>query len=189
VIHQQTHDAAQTSFAGWFLRRPPPGLSDVAKCFCSCDAGIIRELSGNDNKIPIRAVRSPAKLFAMIIGTHVLFYSAAPDEDRAFFRDVLGFKSVDAGGGWLIFGLPPAEAAFHPTEGKEHGNSGSSLFSAEVYLMCDDLKAEMKRLQAKNVTCSPMDKQRWGIRTTLRLPSGGQLGLHQPTHPTAIALK
>jgi catechol 2,3-dioxygenase-like lactoylglutathione lyase family enzyme len=125
----------------------------------------------------------------MITGTHVIFYSDAPDADRAFFRNVLGFKSVDAGHGWLIFALPPAEAALHPTEGKEHGQSGVSLPGAEIYLMCDDLEAEMQRLQAKNVACSPVDKQRWGIRTMLRLPSGGELGIYQPTHPTAIGIK
>jgi hypothetical protein len=124
----------------------------------------------------------------MITGTHILFYSEASDADRAFLRDVLGFKSVDAGGGWLIFALPPAEAAVHPTESKQDGHSGPSLFRADVYLMCDDLKAEIKKLQLKNVKLSPVDTQRWGMRTTLRLPSGGELGLYQPTHPTAIGL-
>jgi catechol 2,3-dioxygenase-like lactoylglutathione lyase family enzyme len=140
-------------------------------------------------KSPLLLLPAPAKLLAMITGIHVLFYSEAADEDRAFFRDVLGFKSVDAGHGWLIFALPPAEAAFHPTEGKENGPAGVARPGAEIYLMCDNLKAEMERLQAKNVTCSPVDQQRWGIRTTLRLPSGGVLGLYQPTHPTAIGLR
>jgi hypothetical protein len=127
----------------------------------------------------------------MIIGAHVLFYSEKPEADRAFFRDVLGFGSVDAGGGWLIFALPPAEAAIHPTEGgnRHLAHGGHSLLGAVVYLMCDDLQAEIKRLQAKKVSCSPVETERWGIKTSFRVPSGGELGLYQPTHPTALNLK
>ena len=127
----------------------------------------------------------------MITGTHVLFYSEKPETDRAFFRDVLGFNSVDAGGGWLIFALPPAEAAIHPTEGEswQQVHGGRALIGAVVYLMCDDLQAEIKQLQAKKVSCSPVDAARWGSKTTFRLPGGGELGRYQPTHPTAIDLK
>ena len=127
----------------------------------------------------------------MITGTHVLFYSEKPEADREFFRDVLGFNSVDAGGGWLIFALPPAEAGIHPTEGesREQSHGGRSLLGAVVYLMCDDLQAEIKRLQAKKVICSTVDQPEWGVKTTFRLPSGGELGLYQPSHPTAIGLK
>ena len=128
-----------------------------------------------------------ARLVSVITGTHVLFYSENPEADRAFFRDVLGFRAVDAGGGWLIFALPPAEAGVHPIEkgesrSQDHG--GRSLLGAVVYLMCDDLQAEMKRLEAKKVSCSPVETAEWGSKTTLRLPSGGELGLYQPTHPT-----
>jgi catechol 2,3-dioxygenase-like lactoylglutathione lyase family enzyme len=123
----------------------------------------------------------------MINGTHVLFYSGNPEADRAFFRDVLEFRSVDAGGGWLIFALPPAEAAIHPTEkGESSEHGGSSLAGAAIYLMCDDLTAEMKRLEAKNVKCTAVETARWGRKTTFRLPGGGELGLYQPSHPTAI---
>ena len=127
----------------------------------------------------------------MITGTHVLFYSENPEADRAFFRDVLEFRSVDAGRGWLIFAMPPAEAGVHPTEGESRAqvHGGRSLLGALVYLMCDDLEAEIKRLQARKVTCSPVETEDWGSKTTLRLPSGGELGLYQPTHPTAFNLK
>jgi hypothetical protein len=124
----------------------------------------------------------------MITGTHILFYSENPEADRAFFRDVLEFKSVDAGEGWLIFALPPAEAGVHPVEGESrtqiHG--GRALLSAVVYLMCDDLQAEIKRLEAKNVICSPAENAGWGSKTSFKLPSGGELGLYQPRHLTAI---
>jgi catechol 2,3-dioxygenase-like lactoylglutathione lyase family enzyme len=122
-----------------------------------------------------------------ITGAHILLYSDKPEADRAFFRDVLGVRAVDAGGGWLIFALPPAEAGIHPTDGvnpQTHG--GRQLLSAVLYLMCDDLEALVKSLQAKQVICSPVEQEDWGIKTTIRLPSGGEIGLYQPTHPTAI---
>jgi catechol 2,3-dioxygenase-like lactoylglutathione lyase family enzyme len=110
----------------------------------------------------------------MISGAHIVIFSKDADADRAFFRDVLGFPSVDAGRGWLIFALPPAEAAFHPSE--EHGRH-------EFYLMCSDLKAEMASLAKKKVQCSEVEEARWGSITRLRLPGGGQVGLYQPKHP------
>jgi|ERR1700691_2585913 hypothetical protein len=125
----------------------------------------------------------------MITGAHILLYSHDPAADRAFFRDVLEFRSVDAGHGWLIFKLPPTEAAVHPTETSDsQGQAGNSLLGAELYLMCDDLQALIQSLAAKNVTCTPIDKAPWGIKTTIRLPSGGAIGLYQPTHPTALDL-
>ena|ERR1700690_3563318 len=126
----------------------------------------------------------------MITGTHVLFYSEKPEADRAFFRDVLGFSSIDAGGGWMLFALPPAEAGIHPTdmEARSLIQGGSPLPGAEIYLMCDDLQAEITRLRAK-VSFSPIETAPWGIKTTFRLPSGGKLGLYQPRHPTALNLK
>ena len=123
----------------------------------------------------------------MINGTHVLLYTTDPDADRAFFRDVLGLRSVDAGGGWLIFGLPPAELALHPAGGEAtQPQSGETMLGAHVYLMCDDVRATVKELAAKNVRCSEIHVERWGIRTTIALPGGGAVGLYQPTHPTAI---
>jgi catechol 2,3-dioxygenase-like lactoylglutathione lyase family enzyme len=115
----------------------------------------------------------------MIFGSHVIVYSKDAVADRAFFRDILGFKSVDAGHGWLIFALPPAEAAFHPDEGSDRH---------ELYLMCDDLKAEMAALKKKGVACSEVQEARWGSITKIKLPGGGQVGLYQPKHPTALAL-
>jgi hypothetical protein len=127
----------------------------------------------------------------VITGTHVLFYSENPEADRAFFRDVLEFSFIDAGGDWLIFALPPAEAAFHPADGESRKqiHAGRSPLGTVAYLMCDDLQAEIKRLQTKKVSCSAVETARWGIKTTFRLPSGGELGLYQPTHPTALDLK
>jgi catechol 2,3-dioxygenase-like lactoylglutathione lyase family enzyme len=116
----------------------------------------------------------------MISGAHVVVYGKNAEADRAFFRDVLGFKSVDAGHGWLIFALPPAEAAFHPSD--ENGVH-------ELYLMCDDLKAEMASLAKKGVKCSEVQEARWGSITKMRLPSGGEVGLYQPKHPTVLGLK
>jgi catechol 2,3-dioxygenase-like lactoylglutathione lyase family enzyme len=125
----------------------------------------------------------------MITGAHVLLYSDDPEADRAFFRDVLEFRSVDAGHGWLIFKLPPAEAALHPTgDDPAQGHAGHAMLGAELYLMCDDLQAMIKSLAAKNVTCAAIDKAQWGIKTTIRLPSGGAIGLYQPAHPTAHGL-
>ena len=121
-----------------------------------------------------------AKLAGMISGAHVIVYSKDATADRTFFRDVLGFPSVDAGHGWLIFALPPAEAAFHP--GEENNLH-------ELYFMCDDLQAQMKALGERGVVCSGIQEARWGSITKIRLPGGGQVGLYQPKHPTAVPLK
>src|ERR1700720_530655 len=101
----------------------------------------------------------------MISGTHVIVYSKDAEADRAFFRDVLGFKSVDAGHGWLIFALPPAEAAFPPADQPGHAH--------ELYFLCDDLKTEMASLAKKGVKCSAVQEQRWGSITKIHLPGGG----------------
>jgi catechol 2,3-dioxygenase-like lactoylglutathione lyase family enzyme len=114
----------------------------------------------------------------MIFGAHVIIYSKDPAADRAFFRDVLGFSSVDAGDDWLIFALPPAEVAIHPAdESGEH----------ELYLMSDDLSADMAALAEKNVRCSKVDDARWGSGTRIQLPGGGEIGLYQPRHPSPLA--
>ena len=123
----------------------------------------------------------------MIIGAHVLLYSDDPELDRAFFRDILGFRGVDAGRGWLIFGLPPSEVALHPSEGTPApSHAGHRMTGGVLYLMCDDLKAQIPLLQSKGAACTEVEEEPWGIRTTIRLPSGGEIGLYQPTHPTAI---
>jgi len=129
---------------------------------------------------------------ALVNGIHLLLFSSSPDADRAFLRDVLGFKYVDVGHGWLIFGLPPAEAAVHPIEGAAPGgaqHAGHRMVDSAVYLMCDDLQATVAALAAKKIACTEIERENWGIRTTVRLPSGGELGLYQPMHETALALK
>ena len=125
----------------------------------------------------------------MINGAHVLLNSTNADADRTFLRDVLGLRSVDAGHGWLIFKLPPAEVAVHPAEGYSvHQNAGESLLGGVLYLMCDDVQSMIQSLKKKNVHCTPIHQERWGLRTTIPLPSGGAIGLYQPTHPTAFNL-
>ncbi|PYY01302.1 MAG: extradiol dioxygenase [Acidobacteria bacterium] len=116
----------------------------------------------------------------MISAAHIVVYTKNAEADRAFFRDILGFKSVDAGDGWLVFALPAAEAAFHPCD--ENGTH-------ELYFICDDLKAEIASLAKKHVKCSDVQEARWGSITKLRLPGGGAIGLYQPKHPLAIGLK
>lgn len=115
----------------------------------------------------------------VIFGAHVILYSKDAEADRAFLADVLGFSSVDAGHGWLIFALPPAEVAVHPAE--DHGRH-------ELYLMCDDLEAEILTLVAKGVRHSEIQRERWGSMVKILLPGGGEVGLYQPKHPTALAL-
>jgi hypothetical protein len=113
----------------------------------------------------------------MIFGAHVIVFSNDASADRAFVRDVLGYAWVDAGHDWLIFALPPAELAVHPAEGD---------LGHELYLMCDDLHAEISALTAKGVRTSEVEEARWGSVTKIQLPGGGQIGLYQPKHPTAL---
>jgi len=117
----------------------------------------------------------------MITAVHALIYSKDPEGVRAFFRDVLGLKSVDAGGGWLVFALPPAELGIHPAEqGDTH----------ELYLMCDDLKATMAGLERKGVRFArPPSEQPFGLVTAIVLPGGEEIGLYEPRHPTAVPVK
>jgi hypothetical protein len=124
---------------------------------------------------------------AVITGAHFLIYSTNPDADRAFFRDVLDFRAVDAGGGWLIFALPPAELAVHPSDGAfVQRHADRDLIGAVLYLMCDDLRSLVESLQRKNVDCAPIGEAEWGRYTILRLPSGGGIGLYEPTHPSPL---
>lgn len=117
----------------------------------------------------------------MIQAAHVILYSTDAEADRAFIRDVLGFAGVDAGGGWLIFKLPPAEMAVHPADvpGKH-----------ELYFMCDDLERMLGELIEKGVAISePPSDQRWGRLASIKLPSGADLRMYQPLHPTAYDLE
>lgn len=128
---------------------------------------------------------------AIVNGVHTLIYTPNPEADRAFFRDVLGFKYVDVGHGWLIFGLPPAEVACHPVHAGDPGqkHAGHRLLTSHVYLMCDDLRAAIDALRAKGVACTETEEEAWGVKTTIRLPSGGELGLYQPKHAVAYNLR
>ena len=112
----------------------------------------------------------------MITGLHAVVFTREPDGVRELLRDVLGFDSVDAGGGWLIFALPPAELAAHPAE-DEGGR-------AELYLMCDDIEATIAQLRERGADVSrPVSEERWGLVTAIALPGGGELGLYEPRHP------
>lgn len=121
----------------------------------------------------------------MIFGAHLVLYSADAEADRAFLADVLGFDSVDAGGGWLIFALPPAEVAVHPAlAGGTVPPAGSP--NGELFFMCEDLEAEMRALAGRGVVCSAVEEARWGSITKITLPSGAEVGLYQPKHRTAV---
>jgi catechol 2,3-dioxygenase-like lactoylglutathione lyase family enzyme len=114
----------------------------------------------------------------VIFGAHVIVYTQDAEADRAFLRDVLGFGGVDAGDGWLIFALPPAEIAAHPSDtGGRH----------ELYLMCDDLDATVRELRGKGVDIArEPSNEGWGRLTAIRLPGGGEIGLYEPRHLTAF---
>jgi catechol 2,3-dioxygenase-like lactoylglutathione lyase family enzyme len=116
----------------------------------------------------------------MITAAHIVIYSKDAEADRKFFRDVLGLRAVDAGHDWLIFALPAAEAAFHPDE---HNNRH------ELFLTCDDLKATTTALAGKGAGFGEVAEERWGIRTRMLLPGGGEIGLYQPKHPVAFGGK
>jgi catechol 2,3-dioxygenase-like lactoylglutathione lyase family enzyme len=115
----------------------------------------------------------------MITGVHAIVFSRDAEALRAFLRDVLELPSVDAGGGWLIFALPPAELAAHPSEsGGQH----------ELYLMCDDIETTVAELEAKGVELArPVSDEGFGLTTALRLPDGGEIGLYEPRHPSPLS--
>lgn len=118
----------------------------------------------------------------MIRGLHIIIYVEDAVRARNFFRDVLGFPSVDAGDGWLIFKSPPGEIAAHPAEGDEVG-------AHEAYFMCEDIDVTLARLQAQGVeVTSPITDQGWGRLARIRIPGGGTIGIYEPRHPTAIDL-
>ncbi len=116
----------------------------------------------------------------MLIGAHSIIYSTNPDADRAFLRDVLTLPNVDLGEGWLIFGLPPAEVAVHPSSKND---------VHELYLMCDDIEAFVEEMKTHHIVCSPVQNQGWGLLAQMTLPGGGKLGIYQPRHarPKAVS--
>jgi catechol 2,3-dioxygenase-like lactoylglutathione lyase family enzyme len=116
----------------------------------------------------------------VINGAHVVIYSKSADADRAFFRDVLKFPAVDAGHGWLIFAMPPLEAAFHDSKNNDQH---------ELYFMCDDIATTLKELKAKNVKVSEVKEERWGRLATFTLPGGGKIGIYEPKHASPLKLK
>jgi catechol 2,3-dioxygenase-like lactoylglutathione lyase family enzyme len=110
----------------------------------------------------------------VITGAHVILFTPAAEATREFLRNALGFESVDAGGGWLIFALPPAEVAVHPADSPSH----------ELYLMCDDLAATIGKLTAAGATFGPVHVERWGRIAPMTIPGGAKLSVYQPTHPS-----
>ena len=116
----------------------------------------------------------------MIIGAHSVIYSKNSEADRAFLRDVVGLPHVDAGEGWLIFGLPPAEVAVHPSDKND---------VHEFYLLSDDVASFVTAMKERNVACGPVQTQRWGLLTEVTLPGGGRLGVYQPRHLRPKALR
>lgn len=110
----------------------------------------------------------------MINGAHAIIYSRNADTDRAFFRDILKLPSVDVGGGWLIFGLPPAEVAVHPSDENDRH---------ELYLMCDDIEALVAEMKKRRISCAAVQDEGWGLLSHVVLPGGGKLGVYQPRHP------
>jgi len=114
----------------------------------------------------------------VINGVHAIVFSPEAEKARAFFADVLGLSSVDAGGGWLIFALPPAELAVHPADGDTRH---------ELYLMCDDIQTTLAGLRDKGVEIArDVTDQGWGLLAAIRLPDGGELPLYEPRHPSPL---
>jgi hypothetical protein len=114
----------------------------------------------------------------MIIGAHSIIYSKNAEADRRFLLDVMGFPSVDAGGGWLIFALPPSEVAIHPSRGNDRH---------EFYLMCDNIQGFVRLLRKKKIECSPIHEEQWGSLVQVVLPGGGKLGVYQPKHARPLS--
>jgi hypothetical protein len=112
-----------------------------------------------------------------ITGAHAIIYSTDAEADRALLRDVFEFKHVDVGGGWLIFALPPAEVAVHPSEENDRH---------ELYLMTDDITGFLAEMKKRHVPCAPVENQSWGLLTHLTLPGGGKLGVYEPRHPSPV---
>jgi catechol 2,3-dioxygenase-like lactoylglutathione lyase family enzyme len=119
----------------------------------------------------------------VIAGAHTILYAEDAEAARAFLRDVLGWRAVDAGGGWLIFAAPPGEVAVHPDGSEDGPRSGQH----ELYLMCADLEATIAELEARGVEFTrPVSDERWGLLTRFRVPGAGEIGLYQPRHPSPL---
>jgi predicted enzyme related to lactoylglutathione lyase len=115
----------------------------------------------------------------VITGMHAIVFSPEAEQVRAFFADVVGLSSVDAGGGWLIFALPPAELAVHPADGASRH---------ELYLMCDNIQATLAELKAKGAEVArDVSDQGWGLLAAIRLPDGSEFGVYEPRHPSPAA--
>lgn len=110
----------------------------------------------------------------MIIGAHTIVFSNDPEADRLFFREALGLPHVDVGGGWLIFGLPPSEVAMHDAE----GNAGKH----ELYLMCANIEGFVQDMQQRNIPCSEVQDQGWGLVMQITLPGGSPMNVYEPRH-------
>jgi catechol 2,3-dioxygenase-like lactoylglutathione lyase family enzyme len=118
----------------------------------------------------------------VVTGVHALIYADDADATRAFFRDVLGFRSVDDGDGWLIFELPPAELGIHPGPGW-----GQKRGHHELFLMCHDVEQTVAELEGKGVEfVAPIADEGWGLTTRMRIPGGGEIGLYQPKHASPL---
>jgi predicted enzyme related to lactoylglutathione lyase len=113
----------------------------------------------------------------MINGAHTIIYSRDAEADRAFFRDVLEWGHVDVGHGWLIFALPPSELAVHP------GETGNTH---ELYLMCEDIEAFRKEMMGRDISCTDVERQPWGLLVHITLPGGSRLGVYQPLHERPV---
>ncbi len=109
----------------------------------------------------------------MIIGAHSIIYSKDPEKDRSFFQKILKLPFVDVGEGWLIFGLPPSEIAFHPSDEND---------MHEFFLMCDNIESFILQMKKANINCTPVQNQGWGLLSQLTLPGGGKLSIYQPRH-------
>jgi catechol 2,3-dioxygenase-like lactoylglutathione lyase family enzyme len=124
----------------------------------------------------------------MINGAHVVLYTKDAEADRAFFRDVLRFPSVDAGQGWLIFALPPAELGVHPTDEGASPDGGVLAGHHQLYLLCDNVRATAAELKSKGIEFTrPVNDVGWGLLTALKLPGGSELYLYQPKHPSPLS--
>jgi len=126
-----------------------------------------------------QSIGTGVRFRAMINGVHSILYAQDVEKVRAFFSDVLMLKHVDVGHGWLVYALPPAELGVHPAEDADG-------FRCEMYLMCDDIAQAVTELKAKDVECSEIMDRGWGLMSMIKVPGGGQLGVYQPRHLTAI---
>jgi catechol 2,3-dioxygenase-like lactoylglutathione lyase family enzyme len=134
----------------------------------------VRRATSIDEIVMLRILPIGVEARRMISGTHIVLFTDAVEATRDFLRDALHLPSVDAGGGWLIFALPPAEVAVHAADQPRH----------ELYLMCDDLAVTMTRLGEAGATFGPVHVERWGRVTVMTMPGGAELPIYQPSHPS-----